>query len=127
MPSNRYAREGSYVTGAVVNDTEGWLVLTMDEVVQRKIANSAVFYFENQLLAPIRPAQFQTRFCARIGPARAELLVVGEYGECVVVARNGTVVPEQILVNGATPEDRGPLRSGMVAGDDVVIVGMDRQ
>lgn len=127
MPSNPYAREGSYVTGAVVRPEEGWLVLTIDELVKRDIANSGVFYFEAGKLWPIKPTRFRTRFCARDGINDADLLLVGEYGQCAVVSRQGTIREEQIQVNGTVPEDRGPLRAGVKLGGSVVVVGMDRQ
>lgn len=127
MPGNPYAREGSYITGAVVRPDEGWLVLTIDELVRRDIANSGVFYFQSGKLHPVKPTRFRTRFCACEGADGASLLLVGEYGECAVVSRQGTVTEEQIQVGGVVPEDRGPLRSGLQVGSAVIVVGMDRQ
>lgn len=127
MPSNHYARDGSYVTGVPVAPEEGWLVLTIDELVAKGIVNSGVFYFAGGKLAPIRPTRFKTRFSARIGPSLNELFLVGEYGECATVSRNGTMVLEQITIDGETPEERGPLRAGIAWSHGIVVVGMDRQ
>lgn len=127
MPGNPYAKQGSYVAGAVVAHDEGWLVLSIDELAKRGIANSGVFYFEAGMLSPIKPTRFHTRFCARDGVGDADLLLIGEYGQCAVITRQGEVREEQVEVGGVVPEDRGPLRAGLKLGTSVIVVGMDRQ
>lgn len=127
MASNKYSKQGSYVTGAAVSLSEGWLVMTIDELVEKDIANAGVFYFKDSVLTPVMMRRFRARYCALLPQAPSDVIVIGEYGQCLMASRGGAAREEVISVNGITPESRGPLRSGTVVEQQLIVVGMDRQ
>lgn len=127
MPSNHYSKDGSYVTGCCLTPDRGWLILAIDEMAKQEIPNSGIFHFENGTLAPVKLAHFKSRFCTCLDHQLSKVFVVGEYGQCAMVALDGTLLEEQIAVDGIEPDERGPLRAGIQINGEVVMVGMDRQ
>ena len=125
MPSSPYAQGASFVTGAIAAADDGWLVMTLDDLVRQDIANSETCRFAAGRVNPVQPLPFRTRFAALMGGT--DLFAVGEYGQCAQVSPGGQVRNEQISVDDETPEDRGPLRWGLALDERLVVVGMDRQ
>ncbi|WP_437733732.1 hypothetical protein [Sorangium sp. So ce1335] len=123
---NRYSEGGSYVTGQASGPDSGWIVMAMDDIAAKGIAHSGLFSWRRPTLTPVKMKMFRTAFAAWL-PDSEEAVFVGEDGQCAVVGPGGQIADELVTASPRAPQNTGPLRSGARIGDQVVVVGMQRQ
>lgn len=127
MGSNFYAKQGSYVVGAAVTRAAGWLILALDDLVAKNIANAGFFYLQDKTMTPLVQRRYRARYAAVLPGSTDDIIAIGEYGQYTVLSRSGQARDDVIDAQGITPPNRGPLRSGSVINGHLIMVGMFRQ
>ncbi|WP_437934346.1 hypothetical protein [Sorangium sp. So ce341] len=123
---NKYAEGGSYVTGQPSGPDSGWIVMAMDDVAAKGIGHSGLFGWRRPALTPVKMTMFRTAFAAWL-PHSKEAVFVGDDGRCAVVGPDGRMADERVTAGPRAPQNTGPLRGGTRIGDQLVVVGMQRQ
>jgi hypothetical protein len=123
---NKFAQTGSYVTAAPINMDSGWIVMAMDDVGSKGIEHSAIMKWDRPMLAPRILKKFRTKYAAWL-PTRHETVLVGDDGRATVIDTGGVARDESVVVGSLDPATIGDLRGGTRLGDEIIVVGMQRQ
>ena len=122
---NKFAQMGTYVTGLLSGPASGWLVMSMDDVAAKGINQSAFMKLDDRVLTPVAMKMQRTCFA---GPAlHGDAVFVGDDGQVVVIRPDRTTHDEFVTASVRNPQNTGHLRAGARVGDDLVVVGMQRQ
>jgi hypothetical protein len=116
----------SFVMGALREAELGYLVLSNDEAAERKIPHA--------LFVSWRPQEWgnggQVKWrAAGVGVTKhplVQMVAVGEFGDALLIG-SGDRHEEKITAGKKSTADRGPLRGVRCIGDNIYVVGMDRQ
>ena len=122
----RFTDIGSYVTGLPTRDDRGVLVLSIDELAERKVPHCVIIVWEagkflsttqkGWLLADVVPLSAQDE----------RLLCIGTHGK--YLEKNASAERDETMVGpGISIDDRGPLRCAKNIAGHVYVVGGDRQ
>ncbi len=122
---NKFAQMGTYVTALQDGATSGWVVMTMDDVAAKGINQSALMKLDNRVLTPVAMKMFRTCFT---GPAAdGDAVFVGDDGNVTVMHTDRSLHDEFVTGSLRTPQNTGHLRAGTCVGEDLLVVGMQRQ
>lgn len=118
----------SFARGVVRSREVGYLVLSNDELAEKKIPHSipVVWHKGNWLRADKPQYDWLTAATVVVRQPKEQLCAVGEYGQ-VLVMGSGDTHEEKIGTGKDSPDGRGPLRGARTIGKEVIVVGMDRQ
>lgn len=122
---NKFAQTGSYVTAIQAGPKSGWMVMAMDDVAAKGIDHAGLMKLKDKVLSPFAMKMF--RVCAAVMLPGQQAVFVGDDGQCVVVRGDGSQQAEFVTTSARTPQNTGHLRSGTRWGDDLLVVGMQRQ
>jgi hypothetical protein len=123
---NRFAGLGSYVHGVATSRDTGWIVMAMDDVGAKGVEHSAIMKWDRPLLKPHALKMFRSKFTAWL-PGRREAIFVGDDGQCAVLDASNTLTDEFVTAGTRNPRNVGHIRGGARLGDEIIVVGMQRQ
>ncbi len=116
----------SFVTGAPESVDAGWVVMAMDELAASEIEHSAILRFRGGIFEAVSLKMFRTRTALGL-PGRSEIIFVGDNGQCVAIDAAGIERDEFVTSSQRNPRNTGHIRAATRIGDEVVVVGMQRQ
>lgn len=116
----------SFVTGAIRQKDLAYLVLSDDKANQKKIPLAGVVQWEPDGWGDGGQVGWRAAGAAITKHPQEQLIVVGEFGGALLLG-GGDRHEETIESGDSKPEDRGPLRGVRRIGENVYVVGMDRQ
>jgi hypothetical protein len=125
MPMN-FTDKGCYVKGVVASSSEGMLVLAMDELSTQEIPHSFFLMRDSKHLRPLCSRPYYTRYLTYLRENEV-FVAISEDGQCSIFSKSGVEQDEYIKIDGSNPSNRGPLRNGVTIGNEIIVVGMDRQ
>lgn len=117
---------GSFVTGVPLSIDEGWVVMTMDDVSKKEIEHSSILKYSQNEFDKICLKMFRTRYVGWLANFE-EVIIVGDNGECTVIGSDGVDRDEFVTNSNRNPRNTGHIRSAAIVGNDVIVVGMQRQ
>lgn len=116
----------SFVTGAIRRKDLGYLILSDDEASALKQPHAVIRQWTPTGWGNGGIVQWRAAGAAITHHPAEQLIVVGEFGIALLVG-GGDRHEEQVSSPDSNPSDRGPLRGVRRIGDNVYVVGMDRQ
>jgi hypothetical protein len=116
----------SYVVGTPTSTTSGWLAMAMDDVAAQGIEHSAILKLTRGVFESVCLKMFRCKHVAWL-PGLQEAVFVGDNGECAVVASDGSDRDEYVTRSQRSPRNTGHIRAAAKLGNDVIVVGMQRQ
>jgi hypothetical protein len=122
---NKFAQTGTYVTAIQSGPASGWMVMAMDDVAAKGIDHAGIMKIKDKVLSPFAMKMFRVCFAAEAPGGQA--VFVGDDGQVLTVDAGGAQQAEFVTASARTPQNTGHLRSGARWGDDIVVVGMQRQ
>ncbi len=118
--------DGSFVTGVPMSVDTGWIVMAMDNLAKQEIEHSAILKYNYGAIEKVCLKMFRTKYVAWLANLK-EAVFVGDNGECAAVGSGGVVRDEYVTSSSISPRNTGHIRSATTIGDDVIVVGMQRQ
>lgn len=116
----------SFVTGAIREGDLAYLVMISDEAAEKKMAASNIVQWEPEGWGNGGDTTWRTVGAAVARYPLEQLIVVGEFGN-VLLLGNGDRHEEIIKTKDSDPTNRGPLCGVRNIGNEVFVVGMNRQ
>lgn len=121
--------DASFVLCQPIDQGLGWVAMVKDDVSQQEIEHSVLLKYTHEIgrkFEYIDLKMFRTKYIGWLCNLK-EAVFVGDNGECAVVTLNGIIKDEYVTNSDRNPENIGPIRSATTIGDDVIVVGMQRQ
>ncbi len=123
----RFTDIGSYVTGIPTGDERGFLVLSIDELAEKKVPHCVIIAWEAGKFLSTTQKGWLLADVVQAPPTQNEhLLFFGTHGPYLEKDRHGDR-NERITGPGIAISDHGPLRCARTIGGSVYVVGGDRQ
>lgn len=116
----------SYINGAIRESDIAYLIMVDNAALKMNMSFSSIVQWEPEGWGNGGQVDWRAIGAAVSQLPKRQLIVVGEYGH-VKVLGGGEQYEEKIEVDGVKPQDRGPLRFARTIGNEVFVVGMDRQ
>lgn len=116
----------SFVTGAIRRNDLAYLVLSNDSVSEAKMPLSAVVQWKPGGWGDGGQTMWRAAGAEITKYPTEQLIVVGAFGAALILG-GGDRHEEAIESIDSKPADRGPLRGVRRIGDNIYVVGMDRQ
>jgi hypothetical protein len=116
----------SFVAGAIREKDLAYLVMCFDSASEKKIPLASVVQWEPDGWGDGGHVRWRATGAAITKHPREQLIVVGELGDALVLG-GGDRHEETVESGDSKPADRGPLRGVRRIGENIYVVGMDRQ
>lgn len=116
----------SFVTGVPMSTDTGWVVMAMDNLAEQEIEHSAILKYNQGVFESVCLKMFRSKYVAWLTNLE-EAVFVGDNGECAVVGVDSIVRDEYVTSSSRSPRNTGHIRGAAAIGDDVIVVGMQRQ
>ena len=104
----------------------GWVVVAMDDPAMQEIEHSVILKYNHGEFEIVCLKMFRTKYVAWLRDFN-EAVFVGDNGECAVVGSGGGDRDEYVTTSDKSPRNTGHIRSATTIGNDVIVVGMQRQ
>jgi hypothetical protein len=116
----------SFTTGAVRNRGFAYLVITDDEMREKKMPHFSLIVWQEGKWGDAGRFTWNCTTTIVVHKPKEQALAVGEFGD-VLLLGSGDKHEEKISAPDSNPEDRGPLRCARFVGSRAYVAGMDRQ
>lgn len=123
----RFTDIGSYITGIPTQKERGFLVLSIDELAEKKVPHCVIITWEaGKFLSTTQKGWLLADVVQRPSAQNEHLSFIGCYGQYLEKDINGER-NERINGVGIDISNRGPLRCAKYIDNDLYVVGGDRQ
>jgi hypothetical protein len=125
MPGH-WTQQFSFVMGALRTEEIGYLVVSNDAAAERKIPHAHLIQWSPAEWGNGGQVKWRVSGVAVAKHPRIQFCAIGEFGDAVLIG-SGDRHEEKIGKGKRSPSGRGPLRGARAIGENVYVVGMDRQ